>query len=371
MAAPDVDGVGAREIDLSGDELGLATAEHIRVAAQQALDDGATHYTTRPGLDPLRRRIAEKLERENGIVVDAQREVVVTCGTQEALFVALHVLLGPRDEALIPQPAPRSFSDIVRLAGGSAKAVPTDPEQGFALDPDEVARRIGRRTRLLLLQSPSAPGGWVAGDRLEALAQLAAERGIVVVSLETLEPFTYDGSLHRSIGALPGMAERTVTINGFSAAYAMHGWRVGYMAGPRNLLGPMIDLKQALSICSPAVSQYAALAAIEGSRTPVDGARAAVSARRDVTFAALSAAQIPFVRPAGGYHVMLDTRGNDTDGRGLARTLQRTAGVRLLPGAAFGARGWQRLSLTKPVDVLEQAVMRLRPHLGRKGGANG
>jgi aspartate/methionine/tyrosine aminotransferase len=211
----------------------------------------------------------------------------------------------------------------------------------------------------------------VAGDRLEALAQLADENGIVVVSLETLEPFTYDDSRHRSIGSLPGMAEHTVTINGFSAAYAMHGWRMGYMAGPRDLLGPMIDLKQALSICSPAVSQYAALAAIEGSRSPVDDARAAVAARRIATFSALKAARIPFVRPAGGYHVLLDTRANDPDGRGLARTLRRTAGVRLAPGAAFGARGWQRLSLTEPVEVLEQAVLRLRPHLGEKGGADG
>src|SRR5262249_7747612 len=153
-----------RPIDLRGDRLGLPTAPHVREAARQALADGETHYTTRPGLNPLRRAIADKLARQNGITVHPEREVLVTCGTREALFVALHVLLERGDEAVVTGPAPRLYRDVVRLAGGRARVVVGDPADGFALAPGAVADSVARRTRAIILASPSTPAGNVVDD---------------------------------------------------------------------------------------------------------------------------------------------------------------------------------------------------------------
>jgi aminotransferase len=347
-----------RLIDLSRDRLGLPTAQHVREAAKRALDDGETHYTTRPGLNPLRRAIAAKLAQENQIQVDAEREVLVTCGTREALFVALHVLLERGDRAVVTGPSSPLYRSVARLAGGSARVVTGDPGDGFAVDPDAIDRGLTRRTRALVIVSPSSPAGSVADlPQLTALAELAIARNLAVVSVETLEPFVFDGAASRSIGSLPGMAERTVTINGFSEAYGLAGWRVGYMAGPESLLGPMTQLKQAMSICSPAVSQHAALAAITGSREPLESAHALVAERRERFFAALETAGVRFRRPAAGYHVLADARSAVSNGS-LGRAL-RAVRVRVGSGTAVGAPGWLSLALTRPVDELEEAASRL------------
>jgi aspartate/methionine/tyrosine aminotransferase len=361
----------SRLIDLSGERLGLPSSAHVREAAKRALDEGATHYTTRPGLNPLRRAIAEKLERENGVRVHPEREVLVTCGTREALFVALHVLLERGDEAVVAGPAPRLYRDLGRMAGGIVRVAVGDPEGGFAVDPERVARRLSKRSRVLVLLAPSRPAGDVPdAERLDALAELATVRGLVVLSVETLEPFVYDGATHRSIGSLPGMADRTVTVNGFSEAHGLAGWRVGYMAGPASLLGPMIQLKQALSICSPAVSQHAALAALTGPQEFMAESRALVERRRGCAFAGLDGASISYVRPTAGYTVLLDAR-DAPRGDGVQRAL-RASRLRLGSGHAVGAPGWLSMALTSSPEVLEQAVERLAVALAQaKGGRDG
>lgn len=361
----------ARLIDLRDAKLDLPTPMHVRDAAQRALAEGATHYTTRPGLNPLRSAIASKLERENGLRVHPEREVLVTCGAREALFVALHVLLGRGDEFLVPAPAPSFYREIARMAGAATRTVGAVPAGGFAVDPEAVEARVTRRSRALLIASPSSPAGSVLDEeRLAALAELATRHGLAVVSVETLEPFVFEHAMHRSIGSLPGMAERTVTINGFDA-YGLSGWRVGYLVGPASLLGPMTQLKQAMSICSPAVSQYAALAAITGPREPLEAARAVVAERRDRAFAALQAASVPFIRPAAGYHALIDSRPAGAASTVIEQRL-RSAGLRLRPGGAFGAPGWFSMALTRPPEVLALAAERLGAALaGLKGGLDG
>jgi aspartate/methionine/tyrosine aminotransferase len=354
-------------IDLSGDRLAFESPLHVREAAMRALAEGATHYTTRPGLNPLRAAIAEKLSAENGVSVHPEREVLVTSGAREALFVGLHVLLERNDEAVITGPAPRVFGDITRMAGGTARMVIGDPATGFAIDPELVSRRVTRRTRVMVISSPSTPAGFaVDAECVKGLAELAVRRGLVVLSLETLEPFVFDGREHLSIGSLPGMAERTVTINGFDA-YGLAGWRVGYAAGPESILGPMTQLKQAMSICSSAVSQYAALAAITGPRTPIEAARALVSERREGALAALAAESVDIARPAAGYHLLVDGRAaGANDNRALKQALRE---VRLRLGSAGGAPGWLSLGLTKPVEDLAMAAERLARALAiAKGG---
>ena len=361
---------GLELIDLSGERLGLESAPHVREAAKRALDEGATHYTTRPGLNPLRAAIADKLGRENGIHVHPEREVLVTCGTREALFVALHVLLEKGDHAVVAAPASPLYRDLARTAGATARLAVGDPRDGFAVDPEEVARRVTRRSRVLVLVSPSRPAGQVPGEeRLQALTELAISRGLVVVSVETLEPFVFDGAVHRSIGARPGMAERTVTINGFSEAHGLAGWRVGYIAGPEALLAPIIQLKQALSICSPAVSQYAALAAMTGPQDFLPKSRAVVQERRERAFLELERAGIRFVRPAAGYHVLVDAR--QAGARDRLRGSLREAHLRVGFGHSLGAPGWLSLGLTASSDQLVEGIARLGTVLrAAEGGEN-
>jgi len=361
-------------IDLAGTDLGLPTPPHVREAAKRALDEGATHYTTRPGLDSLRAAVAEKLDRVNGIRVDPTREILITCGTQEALFVALHFLLRHGEEILIPEPANPAYAAIARQARARVRAIPGDPGLGFAPRLGEIAGRVSRRSRVLILSSPATPAGTVPDEAtLNRLAELATRHDLVVIADESYEPFVYDGAVHRSIAALPGMAERTITINGFSRPYAMHGWRVGYVAGPARLIGPIMQLKQALSICSPAVSQYAALAAITGPQSVVDGARTLVADRRTAAFAALERTGIPYARPAAGYHILVHGGGAGRTGADLARWVTRKSNVLLEPGSTYGTvtSAWLRLSLTQPVPLIEEAIQRLRPLLGTRAAREG
>jgi aspartate/methionine/tyrosine aminotransferase len=362
-------------IDLSGDDLGLPTAPHIGEAAKQALDEGATHYTTRPGLDPLREAVARKLRASNDIRVDPQSEIIITSGTQEALFIALHVLLEPGDEALVPRPSRPSYGEIVRAAGGLVKEVNLigrsrfgDPTT-FTLDPDRLTRRLTSRTRVLVLGSPLVPAGIVhTQETLQALATLAVERNLAVIADEAYEPFVYDGATHRSVGSLPGMTERTITINGFSQGYAMSGWRVGYLAGPRPLIASMMKLKQALSICSAAVSQYAALAALTGPQTPLEEAQRLVARRREAARAALDQAGISYLRTPAGFHLLLDAR---QKGRGIIGHLVEQSGVLLVAGSRCGAPSWLRLSLTRREKEIDEAIRRLRPFLSQGDQSDG
>jgi aminotransferase len=346
----------------------IPTAPHVRAAAKRALDAGETHYTTRPGLNPLRRAIAEKLARENGIQVHPEREVLVTSGTREALFVALHVLLERGDEAVITGPAWRTYRDITRLAGGRPKLATADPDRGFALDRKAIAAALSKRTRVVVLANPSAPVGAVADQRsLKEIAELVVDRGLAVVSVETLEPLVF-GRTHHSIGALPGMAERTVTINGFSEVHGLAGWRVGYAAGPESLMGPLTQLKQAMSICSAAVSQHAALAAITGPGEPVDEARKLVKEQRRRALGRLDRAGIGYVRPAAGYHALLDAR---PAGERAVFDRLRAAGVRVGRGSEVGADGWLWISLAEDPDVLDETIGRLRVAFDSTGGEFG
>lgn len=334
-------------IDLSAEHLGLPTPEHVRQAAKDALDAGETHYTTRPGINPLRRAVAEKLAAENGIAVHPEREVLITCGEQEALFVALHVLLEPGDEAILTAPARAADVDVVNMARATPRALAVDPERGLGLDADAVARAVTPRTKAIVLRAP----GLVAPEEAElsALAGIAAEHELAVIAVESLEPFLHAGAVHRSFAALPGMAERTVTINGFAAVWGLEAWRVAYLAGPEALVGPMIALKQALSICSPAVSQYAALAAVLGPQERVTEAQAEVRARRDALVGALDRGGVRLLAPAAGWHVLVEA-GDDA---------AEAAGVRAASGGTVGLPGWLRLSLTEPPQRLELAGDRL------------
>src|SRR5262249_27413218 len=243
----------------------LPTPRNIVEAAQRAIDRGVDRVSDTAGLPELRRAIADKLARENGVTVDAARGVVVTTGGQEGLFLIVQAILGRGDEILVPDPRYTSYDVAIQMAGATIVSIPTEEGDGFDLDPDEVEQRITPRTRALLLISPGNPSaGTITPPNIRRIAEIARKHDLLVISDEIYEKLLYDGTEHLSIGSLPGMTDRTITLNGFSKTYAMTGWRVGYVAGPRAVMQRVRRLKELASSCAPVVSQWAGVEALEG-----------------------------------------------------------------------------------------------------------
>ena len=254
---PDGIGLGRGDPD-------LPTPPHIVEAGRDALARGATRYTSLRGLRELREAIADKLRAENGITADPELEIVITTGTQEAVFVILCALLDRGDEILLADPYYNSYATMLAYLQGVLVPVPTSPQDGFQIDPDEFEKRVTPRTKAIVLLTPNNPTGTVyAPERLEAIARVAERHGLYVVSDELYEKLIFTGRAF-SLASLPGLEARTITINGFSKAYSMTGWRVGYLAAPRAIADRLVTLRHTLTICAPAMSQHAAVAALRG-----------------------------------------------------------------------------------------------------------
>ena len=243
--------------DLGSGELDQPTPAHIIAAADAALLRGETHYTPRPGILPLRRSLSRVLAAEGGPEYDPASEILIANGAQEGLYVAVQMLVRPGDEVLLADPGYPMFREAVRFAGGVAVSVPLSPANGWGMTAAAVAGCITPRTRLLVLATLGNPtGGVTAQAELAAIAALVVAHDLRVVADESFKAFRFGDEPHTPFAALPGMYDRTITVGSFSYAYAMRGWRVGYVAGEASLLHAITDLKLALSICSAAPCQW-------------------------------------------------------------------------------------------------------------------
>jgi aminotransferase len=351
-------------IDLGPGELDRPTAPHIIAAVAAALDRGETHYTARPGIRPLREALVATLADECGIHYDRETEILVSSGGQEGLFVAVQMLVRPGDEVLLADPGYPSYADAVRLAGGVPVSVPVNPIGGTGLTAEAITAHCTPRTRLLILVTPDNPTGAVIPRAAMAkIAALAVERDLLVLFDEIYKAFLFDDAEHVNIAAFPGMRERTVTIGSFSKAYAMTGWRVGYVAGASALLRSITDLKLALSICSAAPSQWAALAALTGPQDDLERMRAEIAERRAAALALLDEIGLPHSNPRGASYVFVDIRATGLSSADCARLFHERAGVRTLPGHLFGpgGEGFLRLALVQPAPRIQEALARLAP----------
>jgi len=347
----------------------LPTPQHIISAAELALRAGHTHYTPLRGLASLREAIAAKLLQENGLRYDPEREIMVTTGTQEAVAVAALTLLGPGDEWLMPDPYYFSYELAVQYAGGRVIFIPTFAREDFQPDPDEIESRITPRTKAIILLTPHNPTGAVyTRAALERIAEIAWRRNLLIISDEIYEKLVHEGHEHVSIGALPGMIDRTITINGFSKAYRMTGWRVGYMAGPVDFISAALNVKHTLSICAPSMSQHAALAALRGPQDCVEEARATYTERRVAFLRRLNELGIPFFRPAGTFYVFADISHTSMSSDEFCLDLLQTARVFVYPGRRFGefGEGYIRISLLAPTPRLLEGLDRLEAYLARR-----
>lgn len=359
----DVVGFGAGEPDFD-------TPAHIRDAAKEALDRGYTRYTPASGTMELRRAVAGKLLRENGLAYEPA-QIVVSNGAKHSLFNVFQALLDPGDEVLVPAPYWVSYPELVRMADGVPVFVPTREEDGFRPDPGELARAVTPRTRAIIINNPCNPTGalYARGD-LEAVAALAVEKDICVVSDEVYEKLSYADEPPVSIAALgEAVRERTVVVNGVSKTYAMTGWRIGYAAAPLPVAKAMGGYQSHAASNPNTVAQYAALAALNGPQEAVGIMAAEFRRRRDRMVARIGAIPgLTCVKPEGAFYVMMNISGvlgRRAGGKVLSgamdftEALLESAGVAVVPGDDFGAGRHVRLSYAVSMADIDRGMDRV------------
>ena len=351
---PDVIALGRGDPDFH-------TPKHIVEAAKAAIDANQHHYTHPAGLPELRAAIAEKMRADNNLDYSAD-EVIVTDGVQEAIMVCMLALVNEGDEVLLPSPRFTSFDDAVRLCGGVPVPVPTYERDDFALMPTEIEACLTERTKVLVLVTPNNPTGAVTPPAvIQEIADLAERHNLVVISDEIYEKLIYEGSEHLSIASLPGMKERTVTLNGFSKAYAMTGWRVGYLAAPQPFIRKLIEPRHTLSINTNTPAQFAALAALTGPQDAVEEMRQAYAERRVYMMEALDQMGLTYGYPGGAFYIYANISSTGLPSPQFCETLLLEGQVLIFPGTMFGDESEDhiRISYLQPLDRIKEAVTRM------------
>ena len=357
---------GAIRLDIGDPD--FPTPAHIVEAAARAARDGFTHYGPAAGLPSLRELIAAKVTRVNGFACSAA-QVVVTVGGAGAIFTTLLALLDPGDEVLVPDPGWPSYRSLAAAAGGVAVPYRLDAGRGFEPDPEAIASLVGPRTKAVLVNSPGNPTGTVhAAPVLSAVLELAGRHGLWVVSDECYDELVLEGD-HQSTAALDPAA-KVVTVFSFSKTYAMTGWRIGYVAAPREAAEAIALAQESVVSCPSTVVEKAAEAALAGPREPVETMRAAYRRRRDLALARLDAGGVGYGRPRGAFYVLVELAGANEPSRDFARRLLVEERVAVVPGSAFGdgGEGTVRVSLAASEDAIATGIDRLAGALERPAG---
>jgi aminotransferase len=345
----------------------LDTPAHVLAAAKAALARPFQPLQPVAGMPALRAAIARRARVDHGVEVGADN-VLVTTGGQEGLFLIMEALLDPGDEILVPDPRYTSYDQAIEHAGGVSVTVPTDPEDAFDLRAERLEPFITERTKALLLVTPSNPtGGIISREQAEGIAALARRHNFVVISDEIYGKFVWPPHEHVSIGSLPGMAERTITLSGFSKAWAMTGWRVGYLIAEPDAIDAMAAVKAVTTGPVANVSQEAALAAAEADDACIDAFREIYGERRALMAKGLTDMGLAYTDPRGGFFFWADSSSTGLRALELSYLLLNEAKVLVFPGTGFGERwgDYLRITTLQPTDVLREAVERMTPVVRR------
>jgi aspartate/methionine/tyrosine aminotransferase len=337
------------------------TPRHIVEAAKQALDQNQHHYTHPAGLPQLRTAIAETLRRDHGLAYSAD-EIIVTAGVQESIMLLMLGLVNTGDEVLITSPRFTTYDMAVSMCGGVPVPVPTYEEDDFALMPAAIEARITSRTKALVLVTPNNPTGAVTPPAvIREIADLVIRHNLVLISDEIYAKLIYPGSEHLSAASLPGMKERTITLNGFSKAYAMTGWRVGYLAGPEPFVRQLVEPRHTLSINTNTPAQFAALAALTGPQDAVQAMLEEYAERRAYLMGALTDLGMTYGHPGGAFYIYTNVSSTGLPSPQFCEELLRQARVMIFPGSMFGddSDKYVRISYLQPLPRIEEAVGRM------------
>jgi aspartate aminotransferase len=352
----------------SAGEPDFDTPNHIKAAAEKALAEGKTKYGPASGEPLLRNAIAHKLKTENNLDYKAEN-VIVTNGGKHSLFNLILALIEAGDEVIIPAPYWLSYPEMVTLAGGKSVIVQTTAATGYKITPEQLRKAITRNTKLFILNSPSNPTGMVyTPDELQALAQIIVERDILVVSDEIYEKILYDGTKHVSIGSLnEEIFRRTIISNGFAKGYSMTGWRIGYLAGPLELIKATITIQShsTSNVCT--FAQYGAVAALSGSQDCVEEMRQAFAKRRQVMLNRVNAIPgLSCLQPDGAFYLFPDISKTGLTSLDFSNALLEAEKVAVIPGIAFGADDNIRLSYATDMETIEKGMDRLEKFVKSK-----
>ncbi|MEH1853195.1 MAG: pyridoxal phosphate-dependent aminotransferase [Nostoc sp.] len=345
----------------SAGEPDFDTPAHIKAAAVKALDEGKTKYGAAAGEPKLREAIAHKLKIDNGLDYKSEN-VIVTNGGKHSLYNLIVALIDPGDEVIIPAPYWLSYPEMVTLVGGVSVIVPTDATTGYKITPEQLRKAITPKTKLFILNSPSNPTGMVyTPDEIKALAQVVVDADIFVVSDEIYEKILYDGAEHISIGSLgKEIFDRTLISNGFAKAYSMTGWRLGYLAGPVEIIkaASTIQGHSTSNVCT--FAQYGAIAALESSQDCVEEMRQAFAKRRQVMLDGLNAIPgLSTAKPDGAFYLFPDISKTGLKSLEFCDALLEEHQVAVIPGIAFGADDNIRLSYATDLATIEKGIDRL------------
>ncbi len=350
----EVFGFGAGEPDMD-------TPEHIKAAAITALQQGRTKYTPSAGIPELRQAISQKFLKDNGLDYKSS-QVIVSNGAKQSCFNAIAAVVNEGDEVIIPAPYWLSYPEMVRLVGGQPVIVETREENNWKLTAEDFENAMTPRTKMIIINSPGNPTGSVyTRDELRALAEVAAEEDIFILSDEIYEKLTYDGAEHISIASIsPEAYDLTITVNGFSKAYAMTGWRLGYLAAPEPIARAIDSMQSHMTSNACSFAQYGGLAALTGDQQCVVDMREEFDIRRQYMFERLT--QIPgitAVRPQGAFYVLANIGSLGINSQNFADRLLSKSNVAIVPGIAFGDDRTVRLSYATSLDIIKSGVDRI------------
>ena len=354
-------------ISLGVGEPDFDTPWHIRDEGIYSLEKGRTFYTSNSGLKELKVEIAKYINRTQGISYVPDHEVIVTVGGSEAIDIALRAMLNPGEEVLIPQPSFVSYEPCTILADGKPVIIDLKEEDEFKLTPQELKDAITEKTKVLILPFPNNPtGATMEKEELEAIAEIIREKDIFVITDEIYGELTYKGK-HVSLASLPGMQERTVLINGFSKAYAMTGWRLGYACAPRQIMEQMLKIHQFAIMCAPTTSQYAAVEALRNGDDDVAMMRESYNQRRRFLMHSFKEMGLKCFEPYGAFYVFPCIKEFGMTSEEFAERLLAEEKVAVVPGTAFGdcGEGFLRISYAYSLDNLKIALDKIKAFITR------
>lgn len=352
-------------ISLTVGEPDFVTPWHIRVAAMESLQKGKTYYTSNSGTLELREAISDYMSRRYHLTYAPKDEIIVTVGGSEAIDLAMRACINPGDEVIIPQPAFVCYGPIAKLAGGVPVIINTREEDRFKLTADALRAAITPKTKLLVLPYPNNPTGAImTREDLEPISALLRDTGILVLSDEIYCELTYSGD-HTSIASLDGMRERTIIASGFSKAYAMTGWRMGYTLAPREITKQMLKIHQYAIMCAPTMSQFAAVDAMKNGDADVVMMREEYNRRRRYIVGGLRGMGIDCFDPEGAFYVYPNISRFGMSSDAFCERLLNEANVAIVPGSAFGdcGEGFARISYAYSVEHIAKALDRIEKFL--------
>lgn len=357
-------------ISLGVGEPDFDTPWHVREEGIYSLEKGRTFYTSNAGLKPLKDEISYYLKRRCDVSYDPDHEILVTVGGSEAIDIALRAMLNPGDEVLIPQPSYVSYLPCTVLADGVPVIIELEEKDRFRLTPEKLLEKITDKTKILILPFPNNPTGAIMErEDLEKIAKIVIEKDLFVLSDEIYSELTYTNR-HVTIASLPGMKERTVLINGFSKAYAMTGWRLGYAAAPEIILKQMLKIHQYAIMCAPTTSQYAAVDAMKNGDQDVEAMRESYNQRRRYLLHAFEEMNISCFEPQGAFYTFPNIKRFGMSSDEFATRLLKEEKVAVVPGTAFGdcGEGFLRISYAYSLESLKKALGRIKRFVDRLDG---